>query len=326
MYGTENDLRTGRSMTMTTVACVNDLTLQNCNVDAYGALAQNLPTLAAGDSVTYTLTRKVEGLTPVAAANGALTSVAAFVNPEAVAEADARNNSRRLQIGLVTNGLPVATPFSLTTNEDASIAASLAGTDPDGDAIVAWNIATAPAHGSLSGTAPNLTYTPAADYFGVDSFTYRVTDDEGGVSIPATVSITINPLNDGPRVGTQLGNVTFAEGDPVAISTLSTFSDPEGDAYTVLVTGLPSGVSYFSVVNAITGNLSLNTSGIYTVILTATETATGLTATQQFTLTVSNSNQNPVVTAAIADQSDDEGDAVSLSVAGNFADGDRATR
>ena len=61
----------------------------------------------------------------------------------------------------------------------------LTGSDPDGDTI-AFTIAMAPHHGTLSGTAPNLTYTPAPDFHGVDSFTFTANDghDESG---PATV-------------------------------------------------------------------------------------------------------------------------------------------
>ncbi len=50
---------------------------------------------------------------------------------------------------------------------------------------------TPPENGTLSGTAPNLTYTPNSGYRGADSFTYTAND---GVvdSAPATVSITVN--------------------------------------------------------------------------------------------------------------------------------------
>ena len=50
---------------------------------------------------------------------------------------------------------------------------------------------TQPAHGSLSGTAPNLTYTPAANYNGADSFTFKVNDGQAD-SAAATVSITVS--------------------------------------------------------------------------------------------------------------------------------------
>lgn len=53
-----------------------------------------------------------------------------------------------------------------------------------------YAIATPPAHGTLSGTAPALTYTPDASYVGTDSFTFTVSNGTS-TSAPASVSIAI---------------------------------------------------------------------------------------------------------------------------------------
>ena len=53
-----------------------------------------------------------------------------------------------------------------------------------------YNVVTPPANGTLTGTAPNLTYTPNASYNGTDSFTFTVNNGSGN-STPATVSIGI---------------------------------------------------------------------------------------------------------------------------------------
>jgi VCBS repeat-containing protein len=82
-------------------------------------------------------------------------------------------------------------------NEDADLPITLTGSDADGDALT-WSIQTPPEHGSLSGTAPDLVYTPDDDYFGPDSFTIRANDGTLD-SEPAVVSISINPLNDPPN-------------------------------------------------------------------------------------------------------------------------------
>lgn len=96
------------------------------------------------------------------------------------------------------NDPPVANPQSVNTNEDTALPITLTGSDPEGLAVT-YAIASQPAHGSLSGTAPNVTYTPDANYNGDDSFTFTVND---GVqdSLPATVSITIIAVNDAPTV------------------------------------------------------------------------------------------------------------------------------
>ena len=70
-----------------------------------------------------------------------------------------------------TNRPPVATAQLVTTAEDTPASIALSASDPDGDALT-YTVG-APAHGTLSGTAPNLTYTPAANYNGPDSFTSR---------------------------------------------------------------------------------------------------------------------------------------------------------
>ena len=100
---------------------------------------------------------------------------------------------------VVPNQPPVADPQSLTVAEDHPLPLTLSGSDPDGDPIT-FAVATRPAHGTLSGTAPSLTYTPAADYFGPDSFTFT-TNDGASSSSPATVAITVTEVNDPPVLG-----------------------------------------------------------------------------------------------------------------------------
>ena len=71
---------------------------------------------------------------------------------------------------------PVCSDQSVSTNEDTAKAITLTGNDPDGDTIT-FSIVTPPVHGGFGiTTAPNLTYTPTADYNGSDSFVFRVND------------------------------------------------------------------------------------------------------------------------------------------------------
>jgi len=90
------------------------------------------------------------------------------------------------------NTTPVADAKSVTTDEDTPVGVTLSGSDADSDPLT-FAVATQPTNGTLSGTAPDLTYTPNAGYFGPDSFTYTAND--GTVdSDPATVSITVNEV------------------------------------------------------------------------------------------------------------------------------------
>ena len=63
-----------------------------------------------------------------------------------------------------------------------------------------YTVTGGPAHGSLSGTAPNLTYTPTLNYNGPDSFSFKANDGRVD-SNTATVSITVNPVDDAPVAG-----------------------------------------------------------------------------------------------------------------------------
>ena len=89
----------------------------------------------------------------------------------------------------LNNATPVATAQSVTTAEDTAKAITLAGTDADGNPMT-YAVVTQPAHGLLSGTPPNVTYTPLTHYTGPDSFTF-VANDGTVDSPPATVTITV---------------------------------------------------------------------------------------------------------------------------------------
>ncbi len=99
------------------------------------------------------------------------------------------------------NEPPIANALNLSKDEDETVEVTLGGSDPDGDTLT-FSVVDQPGHGSLSGTAPDLTYTPSVNYNGSDSFTFKVNDGSIDSNI-ATVSITINPVNDGPVAQNQ---------------------------------------------------------------------------------------------------------------------------
>ncbi|MBI1355066.1 MAG: tandem-95 repeat protein [Acidobacteria bacterium] len=133
------------------------------------------------------------------------------------------------------NQPPTADPQALTTPYGAPLALALTGSDPDSDPLT-FAIATPPAKGQLSGTAPNLTYAPNAGATGADSFVFRVDDGRGG-SAQATVSVTIGPPpNLPPTAGSQ--NLATAYETPLAITL--TGSDPDLDALSFSIVTPPA--------------------------------------------------------------------------------------
>jgi hypothetical protein len=128
------------------------------------------------------------------------------------------------------NDAPVAAPQAVTAQEDSSKTITLGGSDVEGSAL-SFSIVTGPAHGTLSGAAPNLVYTPAANYNGPDSFVFRVND--GALDgAPTAVTLSVTAVNDAPMANGQSVSTAYN----TAVSITLTGSDVEGSglAYTVL--------------------------------------------------------------------------------------------
>jgi hypothetical protein len=89
-----------------------------------------------------------------------------------------------------TNQPPVAYGQSVITPINTSIAITLTASDPENQPLT-YHLISPPAHGSLSGSLPNITYTPAPDYSGSDTFTFLVNDGFLDSNI-ATISISIS--------------------------------------------------------------------------------------------------------------------------------------
>lgn len=183
------------------------------------------------------------------------------------------------------NDAPVADAKSVTTPEDTPVTFPLSGSDKEGSTLT-YSIITQPAKGTLTGTAPNLTYTPAADVNGVDSFTYKVNDGSAN-SNTATVSITINAVNDAPGVIAK--SYETQENTPVSITL--TGSDKEGNTLTYSVVAAPSNGTLTGTAPNLTYMPAKNFSGADSFTYRANDgSANSNTATISITVT-----KNPVL-------------------------------
>ena len=98
-------------------------------------------------------------------------------------------------VSVVVNAVnDVLTVDSFTTNLDknTTVDVELTGVDLDGETFD-YVVVDSPVHGELSGTAPLLTYTPEADFVGVDSFTYKITNTSEESAL-GTVTINVNEV------------------------------------------------------------------------------------------------------------------------------------
>jgi len=135
------------------------------------------------------------------------------------------------------NHAPVADSQNLTTAEDTALALTLTGSDADNDPLT-YTVVEQPAHGTLSGAAPNLTYTPNPDYNGPDSCTYTANDGTVDSNV-ATVSITVTAVNDPPAFTLSRDSVSvdedFAPAEKVSLTPGPVSSDESGQpvAYSI---------------------------------------------------------------------------------------------
>jgi hypothetical protein len=130
-----------------------------------------------GDAVRYVLPTFKDYLVEWGASDGRFSTLASAINTISAA----------VTCPVITDLFPVAhSKVVITTN---AIAITLTGSSCRTN-VVSFQTVTAPAHGSLTGTAPNLTYTPTPGYTGLDRFTFRVADSMTN-SDPATVSIFV---------------------------------------------------------------------------------------------------------------------------------------
>lgn len=196
------------------------------------------------------------------------------------------------------NQAPAALSQSVTTTEDTAKEITLAGSDPDRDALQ-FAIVTQPAHGKLTGSAPDVRYTPDANYFGPDSFTFKVSD--GVLASPAgTVSVTISPVNDAPALSVPEDRKVTA-GQTLNFAVSATDVDP-ADQLSLSAEGLPQGATLTPVTTG--GGFAAQFAwtpaaaqiGTYVVaIKVADNGAPALTTTRTVAITVTQANAAPNV-------------------------------
>jgi VCBS repeat-containing protein len=199
------------------------------------------------DSFTFTVTNPTDGTsTP------ATVSITVDATPVAVDDPDSSCSSG-------TTGSPkryiAIEDQALIVNSSVDCGLLLNDTDADPDPLTAAK-ASDPAHGSVTVTATGgFTYSPNANYFGLDSFTYTVSD--GLRSGVGTVSLTVFGVDDKPSAGNDTGlvvpenapatalnvlaNDTYLPDGPETLTIVSFIAPSHG---TVVITGGGTGLTY----------------------------------------------------------------------------------
>src|SRR5206468_2388252 len=138
------------------------------------------------------------------------------------------------------NDAPVAVNDAFTTAEDTPLTGNVLTNDTDVDTGTTLNavLVSTTTHGALA-LAGNgsFTYTPAANYNGSDSFSYKANDGTLDSNV-ATVAITVSSVNDAPVAVND--TATTAEDTPVTINVVANDTDADGDALSITATSTPA--------------------------------------------------------------------------------------
>ena len=125
--------------------------------------------------------------------------------------------------------------------------------------------------GSANGTAlvnanGTYSYTPSRNFSGNDSFTYTVSDGNGGFAT-GTVALSIAAVADVPVLTTV--PVTGEVGDTVTLDVTSTLADVDGsESLSIEISGVPSGLSLSKGVDQGGGVWTLNRDDLNNLTLT----------------------------------------------------------
>ena len=221
-----------------------------------------------------------------------------------------------------SNDAPVAVDDSYAAEKDATLTIAAPGvlandSDVDRTALTVVPM-TGAAHGTLNlHPDGSFTYTPATGFVGTDSFTYAVSDGALQSNI-ATATITVSAVNDAPV--TTNTTLTMDEYASIAINLANSSSDPDGDALTgILIDGASHGVLNFFPNRTFNYNPDSGFVGTDTVPYTVSD---GALQSNIATVTIIVTAHNDAPTATDDTASVDEDTTVTISALSNDSDPD----
>jgi large repetitive protein len=202
------------------------------------------------------------------------------------------------------------------------VAVTANDTDVDGDTLTA-SVASQPAHGTATCSGGSCTYTPAADYHGPDSFTYRVSD--GALSSAAApVTMTVTSVNDAPVAVDDAAST--AQGVAKVVAVTANDTDVDGDT---LAASVKTGAAHGTVTcggGSCTYTPAAGFTGTDSFTYTASDgTVSSAPATVTMTVTPGPANHAPVAVADAATTAEDTATVVPVTANDTDADGDPLT-
>jgi len=221
---------------------------------------------------------------------------------------------------LPINDVPIALSQDIVTDEDIPVEIILTGTDVESSDMV-FTIIDSTENGILTGTLPELTYTPNENYFGYDSLRFSVNDGELE-SESALVSIDVNPVNDAPGIFLP-DAFEFNEDDLLTVDFTSYFNDVDSDTSLILTA---NGQTYIDVdINTyqVTFTADTNWHGYEEIIFTIDDQNRRITNLDSVIVNVLSVNDAPIANDLEFEL--DEDGSIEIVLTGSDVDGDDLT-
>ncbi|WP_339899284.1 putative Ig domain-containing protein [uncultured Gilvimarinus sp.] len=205
--------------------------------------------------------------------------------------------------------------------------------DDDGDTLVysarLAGGANLPAWLSFDAATRTFSGTPGNADVGSLTVEVMADDGQGGLTASDSFELVVSNTNDAPVVSHAMADQTATEDTPFIYQfAVNTFSDEDGDtlAYSAQLAGggaLPGWLSFDSATRTFSGTPANDDVAVITVVVNASDDQGGASASDSFTITVTNSNDAPILNNPIADQSATEDSAFRFQLAADtFIDDD----
>ncbi|MCX5701718.1 MAG: putative Ig domain-containing protein [Candidatus Omnitrophica bacterium] len=218
------------------------------------------------------------------------------------------------------NNAPVLAAIgNKSVNENVNLSFIISATDEDGDTLT-YSATGLPTGALFNASTRTFSWTPSYAQAGIyNNVTFSVSDGKGGTDSEA-ITITVNNVNLAPVLN-AIGNKTIAENAALSITIGAT--DADGDALTYSASNLPAGATFNASTRTFAWTPDYTQSGTYTAVHFAVTDGTA-SATEDITITVTNVNRAPVLTA-IGNKTVTENSALSFIINATDADGDTLT-